>query len=978
MPNYLLFIDPIDSIRPFNLYTPIALAMATASPPSSPVSSGGIPKPLLMGHKFKAQLAPLESSDDEASPSKKSTNDKPTNHLDLSQQSTQNDDALEDSEEDIIIPRGKLAARMQGATRTAKDGDASNQNETAWDRSRKSLLEQEHKENNVDMTDAQSEDDGTPVVGRILVRKAPSSPIVRNTSRGVSPSPLVSPSESMHNHSDFEDDMPVAKSDRFKAMTDRYIKKRQAEDAAKEAKYAEKRAQQEELTQELEEMVSDDGSGITDDEGGRRLTQTDQPSARKASKKAIEEMNRETQRMSRNMHLAHAAKTRKKISKNSLFERFNFRPAGEPQLKVASSSRGPTPYSDVEMQDADTPPSSPPGSKEVPETTEVPAAIAENDDFDLPTIDTLAETTKLIIDKGKGKAVDTPKQQEQPAQKPKRQFRVVLPPVRANATMSDSDDELEITTTSKDKVRAVFDMAPTKKAQEHSSVQALRALAQVKSPGKETRRKNENHGMTAGELQTYLQQKARQQAKVERDRRLELLKAQGHVIQTAEDREREMEEADNMFARAKEEAHKLMQQEHAADKKEKKANGEVDPLAWDDSDDEEYQASGDEADGEISAVELSGSEDEDVEGDEEEDEDNPMIEGEAEDGESEVSADEDGDSTPVASQDVNDDAEEIPVMRRRRTRKPVVLSDDEEDDAVKMTPKPKTTTVHTSPMVSNTQSPIAPRSVLRSAKKNFIPGLPVQGAAGLGLTQIFAGTMDDSQMDSANGPTQSMMPDFDHFPDSNFSATMDEPLEDMILDSQNDDTQKTTQGVKLDFSQSQTRGLDSLLRQESTQLSDMIDFTQDEGLQTKTPLKDRFIEAPISTIETMMADSEDPTQASPLVRRGRLRRKMETSQRIEETPEPSSSDKPDTAFHALQEGAKKEKKKRLQAEFDYKNSKAKEMVQEQAEESEDEYAGLGGLDGEDSDNESAASLKDIIDDDAGNDVDEAKLAGFYA
>ncbi|KAM0200283.1 hypothetical protein ACHAPA_003380 [Fusarium lateritium] len=956
--------------------------MATASRASSPVSSGGTPEPFLLESKFEAQLAALESSDDEAPPPTKTANDKPINHLDLSQQPIQHEDAPEESEEDDIRPRGKLASRMQGATRTAKDGNASNQNETARDRVKKSLLEQEDKENNVDMLDAQSEDDDTPSARRRLVRKAPSSPIARDTSRGVSPSifvsPHPSPSKSTHNNSDSEDDMPALKPDRFKALTDRYVKKRQAEDAAKEAKQAEKRDQQEELAQEFEEIVSDDGSSITDDEGGRRLTQTDRPSARKASRKAIEEMNRETQRMSRNMHLAHAAKTRKKISKNSLFERFNFRPAGEPQLKVASSSRGPTPHSDVEMQDADTPPSSPPGSKEAAQTTEVAAAIAEDDDFDLPTIDTLAETTKLTLDKGKGKAVETPKEKEQPSQKPKRQFRVKFPPVQANVTMLDSDDELEITTTSKDKVRAVFDMAPAKKAQEHSSVQALRALAQVKSPGKDTRRKNENHGMTAGELQTYLQQKARQQAKTERDRRLELLKAQGHVVQTAEDREREIEEADNMFARAKEEAHKLMQQERAADKKEKKANGEVDPLAWDDSDDEEYQASGDETDGEVSAVELSGSEDEDADGDEEEAEGNPMIEGEAEDGESEVSADEDGDSTPVASQDVNDDAEEIPAMRRRRTRKPVVLSDDEEDDTVKMTPKPKTTTVHTSPMVPNTQSPIAPRSVLRSAKKNFIPGLPVQGAAGLGLTQIFAGTMDDSQMDAANGPTQSMMPDFDHFPDSNFSATMEEPMEDMVLDSQNDDTQKTTQGVKLDFSQSQMRGLDSLLRQESTQISDMIDFTQDEGLQTQTPLKDRFIEAPISTVETMMVDPEDPTQASPLVRRGRLRRKMEMSQRIEETPEPPTADKPDTAFNALQEGAKKERKKRLQAEFDYKNSKAKEMVQEQAEESEDEYAGLGGVDGEDSDNESTASLKDIIDDDAGNDVDGAKLAGFYA
>ncbi|KAF5001703.1 hypothetical protein FGRMN_871 [Fusarium graminum] len=951
--------------------------MATAFRPSSPVSSGGTAEPLSPLSRNRAQLAALDDSDDESTVSQRTSTDKVTTHLDSTQQTTQNEDVSEESDEGIIRPRGKHAARMQGVTRIPQTEDAPPQNETARDRVKR-RIEQENKENNVDMPDAHSAEDDTPVVRRRYARKASPLPIEKGTPRAHSPDIFVtSPSKSIQNNSDLEDNLPSLKSDRFKANAARYIQKRRAEDAAKEAKNAEKRAQQEELAQELEQMVSDgDDSGITDDEGGRRLTQTDRPSARKASKKAIEEMNRETQRMSRNMQLAHAAKTRKKISKTSLFERFNFRTAGEPQLKVASSSRGPTPHSDVEMQDSDTPPSSPPVSKDAAETAGALETVNEEGDIDLPTIDDLAETTKLNLDKGKGKAVGTPEEQKQPAQKPKRQFRVKLPPVRANVTMLDSDEELEITTTTKDKVRAVFDMAPAKKAQEHNSVQTLRALAQVKSPGKETRRKNENHGMTAGELQSYLQQKARQQAKVERDRRIELLKAQGHIILTAEEREREMQEADDVVARAREEAERLGQEERAADEKAREANGEVDPLAWDDSDDEEYEASEDEVDGEASAVELSGSEDEDADGDEEEVEGNPLIEGEAEDGESLASADEDDDSTPVASEDVKDDAEEVPAMRKRRTRKAVVLSDDEEDDTVQMTPKSKAME-HLSPAVPKTQSPIAPRSVLRSAKKNFIPGLPVQGAAGLGLTQIFAGTMDDSQMDSGDGPTQSMMPDFDHFPDSNFSVTMDEPMEDMILDSQND-TQKTTQGVKLDFSQSQMRGLDSLLRRESTQMSDMIDFTQDEGLQTQTPLKDRFIEAPISTVETMMVEPEDPTQASPLVRRVRLRRRMEMSQRIEETPESVITDKLDTAFTMLQEGAKKDKKKRVLAEFDHKNSKAKEMVHEQAEESEDEYAGLGGVDGEDSDNESIASLKDIIDDDAGNDVDDSRLAGFYA
>ncbi|RGP59395.1 hypothetical protein FLONG3_11209 [Fusarium longipes] len=956
--------------------------MATPSRASTPISSGGSPQPLSPNSRFKAQLAALDSSEDEESSVKKPRKDASTRHFDLPQQPTQHEDVSDESEEEIR-PRGKFAARMQGNTLPAQpEGDSCSQRTTTRERVKMPKHEEKEAEQpeehyNVDMPDISSEDDDTPVTRRRPARKA--SPAVGNTSiapeSGLFVESPVRPSalRSIPDNSDSDEDLPAVKTNGLAALAERYRAKNNAEESAKEAKRAEKRAERERLAQEAEQMASDDDSGITDDEGGRRLTQIDRPSARKASKKAIEEMNRETQRMSRNMQLRHEAKTRKKISKSSLFERFNFRPAGERESKIASSSRGPTPHSDVEMQDADTPPSSPPASKGTTGATE-PVA---DDDLDLPTRDSLAETTKVKLDKGKEKATETPARQKQPAKMPKPQFHVRLPPGRTNMIMVDSDDELEITITPEDKIQAVFDMAQAKKTQKNSSVQTLPPLSHITSPGKEARRRNDNHLMTLGEMHVDLRQKIRQQTKEERDRRLDTLKAQGVVIQTAEERERQMQEVDDIVAKAREEARRIGQDERAAARKEKRENGEVDPLAWDDSDDEEYQASADEGDGEASAIELSGSEDEE-DGEDGETEGSPMIEGEAEDGEPEASADEE-DAAPITSQDVADDADELPVASKRRIRKPIVFSDDEEENLIEMTPKPKPqATLHTSPTVPNIESPTAPRSVLRSAKKNFIPGLPVQGAAGLGLTQIFAGTMDDSQVDAGNGPTQSMMPDFDHFPDSNFSATMDEPVEDMIMDSQRDDTQKTTQGVNLDFYQSQMRSLDSLLPEESTQLSDMIEFTQDEGLQHQTPLKERFVEAPVSTVETMVIGQEDPTQASPLVRRGRLRRRIDTPERIEETPEPSIAKKPNTAFDVLNIGAKQEKKKRAQAEFDHKNSKAKEMVQEQAEESEDEYAGLGGADGEDSDNESVASLKEIIDDAAGNDVDEAKLAAFYA
>ena len=50
-----------------------------------------------------------------------------------------------------------------------------------------------------------------------------------------------------------------------------------------------------------------------DGENGRRLTQHSRPT-RKAGKKAMEEMQREQQRISRNMQLTHQAKTKKKYA----------------------------------------------------------------------------------------------------------------------------------------------------------------------------------------------------------------------------------------------------------------------------------------------------------------------------------------------------------------------------------------------------------------------------------------------------------------------------------------------------------------------------------------------------------------------------------------------------------------------------------------------------------------------------------------
>jgi mediator of replication checkpoint protein 1 len=78
------------------------------------------------------------------------------------------------------------------------------------------------------------------------------------------------------------------------------------------------------------------------------------------------------------------------------------------------------------------------------------------------------------------------------------------------------------------------------------------------------------------------------------------------------------------------------------------------------------------------------------------------------------------------------------------------------------------------------------------------------------------------------------------------------------------------------------------------------------------------------------------------------------------------------AFNVMKKAAKKPT-----VAYDKKNSKAKNVVDEAAEESEDEYAGLGGA-SDDSDDEENAYDKQMINDNSGETVDEKELAALNA
>ncbi|KAI3317981.1 hypothetical protein HD806DRAFT_352048 [Xylariaceae sp. AK1471] len=1025
-------------------------ASSPAGNTSTPTSPQYTPR-----SKLKAMLAAVddETSDDESTgpidtKSLFAAIDK--NKLRLNSKKAAQDDSTGDDDDEgteIIRPRGRVAARMHASftkgeqvpklpsstsKRARQDGTRSSPEHS--NAIREASVEGQEEDDDVIIAPsrrrlARSDRRSTPETTVPVDQQSP-------TSLFVSPGPQDSEPLN-HNSADPDSDdndvpMDLSKNARFKALLEKKRKERIDREAEEERKQIE-RAQRmgEQMPAESDE---DDVSDISDDDGGRKLTQDISRPARKASKKALEEMNRETQRLSRSLQLAHEVKTKKKISKASLFQRFNFRAEGsttETQSKITSSSRPTTPGSvhqtDAELENGGTPPSSPPTA---PKTVTDPPTVTiftsenslENENGDLSLEDALTQTKLHDTAKGKAVVVATavPENKQPTTKKPLRQVRVKLPPAQANTVMVDSDDELEITNSmKKDKLEAVFARIPEKKAQESTGMKILRNLTHLSSPHEEpTRGRNAKPSMTLSELHMSLQQRAKAQAKLERERRLELLRSKGIVVQSAEEREREREQVEDIVAKARQEVEEIMLREREDAKrarKERKQNGESDPLAWDDSDDDSFQ---DDEDEEVGEVELSGSEEE---GEQDNDNDSEAVGGsedeEAGDGEDQtlnklmfMNEAEEGQSEDFSDEDIEAMKRSTTLQSRRPKKHAQIISDDEEDDAddvdVEATPKPKNI-FPKSPSAPGSGSPRPPTSVLRSATKTFIPGLPIAAAApaGLGLTQIFAGTMDDSQAGPVNGSPQEFMPSFDQFPDSQFSATAGQSQNnDMISDSQPTQTvisqgrESQTQGLQLHYSQSQAHGFDSLIQADATQMSEFLEPTQDGGFQDFTPLKQRFVDPPQSTVGTLLlTGTQDGAamQDSPLRRkRGKLLRRVDLagsssmlpSTEMPESPSHVSIVEADRlsretvassdAFRLMEKAAIREK--RLKKKFDKKKSKATEMVEEQAEESEDEYAGLGGADGEDSSDEDEELTKEMIDDTGNNNGDEAKLAGLFA
>ena len=947
----------------------------------------------------------------------------------IEQESDNGDEEEEDEVEDDepIIPRGRLVAQLQGQALKSPVSRASDEevgNENAYARIKKQLLQTGAKK--IHETTSSSESD-------VIGRRRPASRGSRSDhgeNLRSSPGLFVSPEIASGRHltpekqaskDGSDSDLPAnpQTNSRFIELVARKRAEREARQAEEDQKRAEKIAKQ----RSFQEQLSRDASSGSDEDGiaDRRLTQQSRPT-RKASKKAFEEMNRETQRMSRNMQLAHQAKTKKKITKDSLFARFNFRTSTNPNIEATQNPSSSTAASSApvsEMEDTpgkESPPTSPVEPDEsslAPQETDADKEStfsstvvhpARLDDDELPSMQDIFTQPAPIPEKGKGKAVEEINLNDRQDSIQSKKTPFTQPPIKIRPPKSSkpfedrgSDSDLDILPIRKNKRSKfdVFDRLPASKVQDARSLQTLRALAHLNSPEKQ--RQGKKAAMTLTDMQMSLQRRARLQALEERAGKIEDLKSRGIIVQTSEERQKDQAEVEDLLEKARREGEQIKQKEKRAAKKEKIANGEVDDLPDTSDEDEDYQEDGDDDEPD---VELSGSEEEQVDNadeadesasdaeelsdedeekavgflDEDKPENNGLIENEAsEDG------DDEEDENVNNDMEEDDDGPNLLLQRSRRSRLVIADDDEEEDD------------IHHTQNSDLTQKDGVEIS-------NFPPGLESFKLTDvpMGMTQAFAATMADSQAqgDGVDDEEDSMAY-FGPPPEPNFPMFDLDDSPQIIEDSQNgqqlynanwDQKADSSKDIQLDFSQSQIRydaSGDTQNQATTTQVSEMPDPTQDVGFTLSSPAPERFTSVPPSTVDTVLLPGSAHNESPIKKRRGRLQRgaalqgNASALAKVSAIVDNEGAEKsaPVSAFEAM----KKARKKELFTlnDFDKKKSEAKTMVEEQAQESEDEYAGLGGASDDESGGEDDDFVKEMIDQ-GEVDVNERRLAAFYA
>jgi len=729
-------------------------------------------------------------------------------------------------------------------------------------------------------------------------------------------------------------------------------------------------------TRVMAESESDEDKSV-----GKKLTEQARPT-RKASKKALEDMNRESQRMSRNMQLTYVAKTKTKVTLDDFMSKFNKSGPTKTLVPVLEENPSSSLHGDDVVDLASTPPSSPPsiGSAtakratmpvfRMPTRLQLDGDVVEqdNDDEELPSLEiAMKQPVPQIM------AANLPRQS------PTKQFslrRLEKSKKRLTRTTSDSEDDLEIIQPAAPSRFAIFDQVPVVKAHESSSMHALRALAQLNGNDRPVR--SGKVSMTLGELQVLLGQRAREQADRERNEKIQALRDRGVLVQTAEEKEKDQMQLENMLEKARQEAKELGDKEKADAKKEGKLDEDGGVLP---DDDEEY-GDWNGSEGDDAVVELSGSEDEEME--EVDDEGEGSQEGLSL-LENEAAEDEEEEDAMEVEQEHGADSEEEDVVigafstlsgRPRAARKTIVESEDE-DEPVLVDRTPQRPLLHT------------PKASLAAAF-----GFAKTTPAPFGLSQMFAGTMADSQgeddpLPAYNNSQQNSLDFLRSLPEPalfGFSTPRNDTQDNCIQDSQSAvPYAPETQGFGMVQFESQSQMPDATPFFQS-QMSDFPELTQDVGIQAiALPSGSRPFgpSASFSTVATLPLGLVEGSQTPAIKKKGHLVRGSKVDRNLTQAHVPlsptelGSDDEPDNTNDAFAI-MRKASTKPAAAEYDKTKSTAKAMVEEQAEESEDEYAGLGGASDDESQGELDEETRKMIDDESNENLNEREVAAFYA
>lgn len=611
--------------------------------------------------------------------------------------------------------------------------------------------------------------------------------------------------------------------------------------------------------------------------------------------------------------------------------------------------------------------------------------------------------------KGKGKAVEKKTPDSKKTQFKLPAVRVILPP-RPVAGGSDSDSDLEI-------------IAPVTPQSEHRKMlQSLRAVRRASPPKMRIAGQ-----LTAKELRADLLLKGRQQVIQEREEQIQELRAKGIIVLTAEERAKENNEVENLLEKARLESLAIKRHEKKMEAKAKgavkKESGVVGDEDEDDEDDEDWL---EEAEAESVLDELSGSESEDEGGEEEEG---------GEEGDKEKGAVNDFSDEEKGSEEDEDDGtasvfslssmylheQASPSLTPRLSEIPAAYIDDEADDddsdggefaplkkksQIKKQQRNKRRVVEedddddsdSAMQIGEEQKEIEQQLKSRIPtifqRADAAPAFP-----GMGMTQLFASTIGASGEVQMQGTQEAITAlrrgAGDILPNSQM-LDFDGPSQDI--------SQPENSKLRLDYSQSQVSPLESLPRvvldyEKELEVDDMPDPTQDVGFeygssQSAPPRFTQSQDTLDSSISTQVLDSQFGIHRK---RRGRLtRRETEfsdveeeegTAERVDDDEEEEveavveeeeeAEDIVENVFDLMKKASKK-KPKRDPVDMEKLKADTKGLVHEQAEESEDEYAGIGGASDDEADAGRDSEMEDLMDDTNNEAVDEAAIAAYYA